>query len=82
MQLGIISDVHANLPALDAVLDDMPPVDTLVCLGDIVGYNPYPAGCVERIRSECDVVIQGNHDRTIRTQKNTGDTDKPHRVLH
>lgn len=40
MQLGIIADVHANLPALEAVLDDMPPVDQLVCLGDTVGYNP------------------------------------------
>jgi predicted phosphodiesterase len=63
--VGLIADIHANGVALDAVLDDMPPVDALVCLGDIVGYNAQPGYCVERVRSECDVVIQGNHDRDL-----------------
>lgn len=72
MQLGIISDVHANLPALEAVLDDMPPVDTVVCLGDIVGYNPYPAACVDRVRAACDVIVQGNHDRDVREAADSG----------
>jgi len=40
MKIGILSDIHANLPALEAVLADMPPLDEVVCLGDIIGYNP------------------------------------------
>jgi len=67
MRLGLISDIHANLPALEAVLDDMPDdVDELACLGDVVGYNPYPVECVDQVQEECDYVLQGNHDREIR----------------
>lgn len=66
MRLGVISDIHANLPALEAVLEDMPDADYLVCLGDTVGYNPYPAECVELVKEECDLVLQGNHDREVR----------------
>jgi putative phosphoesterase len=67
MKLGLISDVHANLPALEAVLSDMPEsVDEVVCLGDVVGYNPFPEECVDLVREECDYVLQGNHDREIR----------------
>jgi putative phosphoesterase len=65
MRIGLISDVHANLPALNAVLEDMPSVDQLVCLGDTVGYNPYPSESLETVMENCDVVIQGNHDRRI-----------------
>jgi putative phosphoesterase len=63
MKLGIISDVHGNFPALEAVLEDMPQVSRLICLGDIVGYNPFPAECLHRVRERCDLVLQGNHDR-------------------
>ncbi|MEF8801130.1 MAG: metallophosphoesterase family protein [Halolamina sp.] len=66
MRVGLISDIHANLPALRAVLAEMPPVDTLVCAGDIVGYNPWPAECLERVREAADIVVMGNHDRTVR----------------
>ncbi|WP_159903600.1 metallophosphoesterase family protein [Salinirussus salinus] len=66
MRLGVISDVHANLPALEAVLEDMPCVDVLICLGDVIGYNPFPSGCVDLVRRECDLVLQGNHDRELR----------------
>jgi putative phosphoesterase len=67
MEFGLISDVHANLPALEAVLDDMPEsVDEVVCLGDVVGYNPFPAECVDLVREECGYVLQGNHDREVR----------------
>ena len=65
MRLGVISDVHANLPALEAVLSDMPEVDELLCLGDIVGYNPFPGECVDLVQEECDYVLQGNHDRNV-----------------
>ena len=50
MQIGLLSDIHANLPALEGVLDDMPPVEQIVCAGDVIGYNPWPAACVNRIR--------------------------------
>lgn len=65
MKLGLISDIHGNLPALEAVLNDMPSVDDVICAGDIVGYNPWPAECVQRVRDVCSVVVQGNHDRHI-----------------
>lgn len=65
MLIGLISDVHGNLPALEAVLDDMPDVDAVVCAGDIVGYNPWPAACVDRVRAVASVCVSGNHDRTV-----------------
>lgn len=67
MQLGVISDVHANRVALEAVLDDMPEVDEMVCVGDVVGYNPWPAECVEAVRERCSAVVRGNHDRNVDT---------------
>lgn len=65
MRIGLISDIHGNLPALEAVLDDMPSVDSVVCAGDVVGYNPWPVACVERVREVADAVVVGNHDRTV-----------------
>ena len=65
MKLGVISDVHANRVALGAVLDDMPAVDEMVCVGDVVGYNPWPGECVEAVRELCSSVVRGNHDRTV-----------------
>jgi putative phosphoesterase len=65
MKLGVISDVHANLVALETVLEDMPPVDDLVCAGDVVGYNPWPAECVDLVRERCSVTVEGNHDRNV-----------------
>ena len=67
MKVGLISDIHANLPALDVVLDDMPAVDRIVCAGDVVGYNPWPAECVERVRDVAAATVRGNHDRTVET---------------
>jgi predicted phosphodiesterase len=68
MRVGLISDIHSNRPALDAVLQSMPDdLDGLVCAGDIVGYSAWPAACVDRIRETCDVVVQGNHDRDVRS---------------
>lgn len=67
MKIGLLSDVHANLPALEAVLKDLPPVETIVCAGDVVGYNPWPSECVERIRSVAEVTVRGNHDRMVET---------------
>jgi predicted phosphodiesterase len=59
----VISDVHGNLAALEAVLAQ--PHDALVCLGDVVGYGPEPGACARRIRAEAALVLQGNHDRAL-----------------
>jgi len=67
MKVGLISDVHANLPALETVLDDMPAVDRIYCAGDVVGYNPWPAECAERVREVATATVRGNHDRTVET---------------
>lgn len=81
MKIGLLSDIHANLPALEVVLDDLPPVDRLVCAGDIIGYNPWPAACVDRIRSVASVVIQGNHDRMVDTPQRYAHNEMAHAGL-
>ena len=65
MQVGVLSDVHSNRVAFEAVLDDMPDVDALVCAGDVVGYNPWPAECVELVREREIPTVMGNHDRAV-----------------
>jgi predicted phosphodiesterase len=64
MRVLVISDIHANLTALEAVLDSALPYDTVWCLGDLVGYGPDPNECVELIRSLPDLLcLIGNHDQ-------------------
>jgi predicted phosphodiesterase len=73
MKLAIISDIHANLEALQATLQRISAqtVDRIICLGDIVGYNANPAECISLLR-ELDVVcIAGNHDRAVTGQITT-----------
>lgn len=65
MKVGVLADIHANRIALEGVLDDMPTVDTVVCAGDVVGYNPWPAECVEILRSRGVPTIRGNHDEAV-----------------
>ena len=64
MRLAIISDIHGNLHALEAVLDDIKSqrVDRVYCLGDLVGYGAFPNEVTERIRSEQIPTIVGNYD--------------------
>jgi diadenosine tetraphosphatase ApaH/serine/threonine PP2A family protein phosphatase len=63
MPILVLSDVHANLEALEAVLDHAGPVDGVWFLGDAVGYGPDPNLCVERLRSlSPDIWLAGNHD--------------------
>jgi len=64
--IGIISDIHGNYPALKTVLEDLPDVDLLISLGDVIGYNGYPQQCVQTVRDVCDIHLQGNHDRLVR----------------
>jgi diadenosine tetraphosphatase ApaH/serine/threonine PP2A family protein phosphatase len=61
MKYAIVSDIHANLDALEAVLADAGDVP-LLCLGDIVGYGAQPNECVEHIRSRAMHTVMGNHD--------------------
>jgi predicted phosphodiesterase len=59
----VISDIHANLTALEAVLSDAGPIDAAWCLGDLVGYGPDPNECIARIRGLPNLqCIMGNHD--------------------
>jgi diadenosine tetraphosphatase ApaH/serine/threonine PP2A family protein phosphatase len=63
MRYLVMSDVHANLEALEAVLADAPPHDAVLCLGDLVGYGPDPNECVERVRALPNLTcLVGNHD--------------------
>jgi diadenosine tetraphosphatase ApaH/serine/threonine PP2A family protein phosphatase len=72
MRIALLSDVHGNLPALRAVLDDVRSegVDEVWCLGDLVGYGAQPNECVALARESCDVCLAGNHDLVV-----TGDID-------
>jgi putative phosphoesterase len=64
MRIAIFSDIHANLPALDAVLAHIRAErpDAVYCLGDLVGYAPFPNEVTERIRGEAIPTIMGNYD--------------------
>ncbi|MFQ5979544.1 MAG: metallophosphoesterase family protein [Candidatus Heimdallarchaeota archaeon] len=67
MKIAIISDIHGNFPALEAVkerLEEDSP-DKLICLGDIVGYYPWPVECTRFIRKNCEITILGNHDQVV-----------------
>ncbi len=62
MRIGIISDIHSNLEALQEVISEIKELDKIICLGDIVGYGPDPELCIEIIREYAAVVLAGNHD--------------------
>jgi predicted phosphodiesterase len=67
MRLAIISDIHANLPAFEAVLDDIAGagLDEVWCLGDVVGYGADPDRCAELAAERCDLCLVGNHDLAV-----------------
>ncbi len=63
MKILVISDIHANLPALESVLENSGQVDSIWCLGDVIGYGPYPNECIETLRELPNLVcLLGNHD--------------------
>lgn len=70
MILRVISDVHGNYQALEAVLSDPrgASADMTLCLGDVVGYGADPSACVERVRRDCDITVLGNHDAGVAGQ--------------
>ena len=64
MRTAVISDIHANLEALQVVFAhiDQQKVDRIICLGDILGYGPNPVECVDLIAERCEWSLMGNHD--------------------
>jgi predicted phosphodiesterase len=58
----VLSDIHSNLVAFEAVLADAGSVDLVWCLGDVIGYGPQPNECIERLRRLPHVCVAGNHD--------------------
>ena len=62
---AIISDIHGNLEALQAVLEDVRQydVEAIYCLGDVVGYGPNPRECLDVVMERCQLVMLGNHDQ-------------------
>ena len=64
MKVAVISDIHGNLPALEAVMDDIKKraIDKIICLGDLIGKGPSAEAVIDICRNECEIVIRGNWD--------------------
>ena len=67
MRVAVISDIHSNLPALEAVLEaiDETGAEQIWCLGDVVGYAAQPDECTATVRERCDLCLVGNHDLAV-----------------
>jgi diadenosine tetraphosphatase ApaH/serine/threonine PP2A family protein phosphatase len=67
LPVAVITDIHSNLPALEAVLADVEArqVEEIWCLGDVVGYGADPDDCTDLVRERCDVCLVGNHDLAV-----------------
>ena len=63
--IGLVSDIHANAVAFEAVLKNMPDVDALVHAGDVIGYGPSPNRCIELLRDRDAHSVRGNHDEAL-----------------
>jgi len=70
MRIALISDIHSNVQALQAVLEkiDEANVQDIYCLGDIVGYGADPADCINIVKSRCVATVLGNHDLAVATE--------------
>ncbi|SKC84889.1 metallophosphoesterase family protein [Maledivibacter halophilus] len=73
-KIAIISDIHGNLPAIEAVLKDirMRSANKIVCLGDIVGKGPNSAEAIDICKRECDIIVLGNWDKYLAYNNNHG----------
>jgi diadenosine tetraphosphatase ApaH/serine/threonine PP2A family protein phosphatase len=65
--VAVITDIHSNLPALEAVLADIDSRDVgrIWCLGDVVGYGADPDACTDLVRERCELCLVGNHDLAV-----------------
>ncbi len=70
MSIALISDIHGNMTALEAVLEHIKVrgIQTIICLGDLVGKGPNSSEAVDRIRESCEVVLLGNWDDFIQKE--------------
>jgi predicted phosphodiesterase len=82
MRCALVSDIHANLEALEAVLASEPvrSADAIVCLGDVVGYHANPNECVELVEQRARLCIAGNHDWAAVGKLDTRDFGRVARV--
>ena len=74
MQFAILADIHSNLAAFEAVLEDLEKrggFDKIWCLGDIVGYGPEPNACIKLLRQFDHSCVAGNHDWAANLRKNS-----------
>jgi diadenosine tetraphosphatase ApaH/serine/threonine PP2A family protein phosphatase len=67
VRVAAITDIHANLPALEAVLEQIEAakIDEVWCLGDVLGYGVEPDACTDLVRERCDICLVGNHDLAV-----------------
>jgi len=67
MRAAVITDIHSNLPALEAVLAAIEEIDVaeIWCLGDVVGYGAEPDRCTEIVKDRCETCLVGNHDLAV-----------------
>jgi predicted phosphodiesterase len=67
MRYAVISDIHGNIHALEAVLGEIDRLGLgeVICLGDIVGYGPFPGRCVDLVVKCCSMIVRGNHDDAV-----------------
>jgi diadenosine tetraphosphatase ApaH/serine/threonine PP2A family protein phosphatase len=66
--IAIISDLHANLNAVNAVfkdIDSLGKVERIYCLGDVIGYGPQPMECLELVAERCKLMLMGNHEHAV-----------------
>ena len=72
MKIGLLSDIHANLPALEAVLAELEGVECLACAGDLVGYYDHPNEVCALLRARARWVVAGNHDAYVAQHQHPG----------
>ncbi len=75
MKIALISDIHANLEALESVLKDIErqKSDVIYCLGDVVGYGSDPSACLNLVNKTCKIKLIGNHDHAALGESSTED---------
>src|SRR6202007_1221605 len=62
MKILILSDIHANIEALETIKEEY---DYLLCLGDLVDYGPSPRECIDFIKNNAHAIVRGNHDNAV-----------------
>ncbi len=67
MRLAVLTDIHSNLPALEAVIESIreAEIETTWCLGDVVGYGAQPDQCAALVKEHCELSLVGNHDLAV-----------------